>query len=210
MYHTIYDIMNIYMIKQPYFHRTSQCVSFIWRLILQSQLTQSLCMQEICVDRERSTGSRKSLGSYTHEPSDTWDTPEIHRVKEITGRLYTWTIRHKRHAGDPQGQGNHWAAIHRNHQTHKPSDTWDMPESAIYSYIRMCISEIAYTDGLSWGCSTESAYTLRSKGAKWHLLGIFGLSLYWHPQMVLQRTLLEGSFEITLLRTLMWGSLKEP
>ena len=28
--------------------------------------------------------------------------------------------------------------------------------------------------------------------------------------MVLQRTLLEGSFERTLLRTLMWGSLKEP
>ena len=53
-------------------------------------------------------------------------------------------------------------------------------------------------------------YTVRSKGAKWHLLGFFGLSLYWHPQMVLQRTLLEGSFEITLLRTLMWGSLKEP
>ena len=53
-------------------------------------------------------------------------------------------------------------------------------------------------------------YTRRSKGAKWHLLGFFGLSLYWHPQMVLQRTLLEGSFERTLLRTLMWGSLKEP
>ena len=45
-------------------------------------------------------------------------------------------------------------------------------------------------------------YTLRSKGAKWHLLGFFGLSLYWHPQKVLQRTLLEGSLERTLLRTL--------
>ena len=38
--------------------------------------------------------------------------------------------------------------------------------------------------------------------AKWHLLGFFGLSLYWHPQKVLQRTLLEGSLERTLLRTL--------
>ena len=53
-------------------------------------------------------------------------------------------------------------------------------------------------------------YTLRSKGAKWHLLGFFGLSLYWHPQKVLQRTLLGGSLERTLLRTLIWGSLKEP
>ena len=59
-------------------------------------------------------------------------------------------------------------------------------------------------------CALCLTYTLRSKGAKWHLLGFFGLSLYWHPQMVLQRTLLEGSFERTLLRTLMWGSLKEP
>ena len=38
-----------------------------------------------------------------------------------------------------------------------------------------------------------TSYTLRSKGAKWHLLGFFGLSLFWHPQTVLQRTLLEGS-----------------
>ena len=53
-------------------------------------------------------------------------------------------------------------------------------------------------------------FTLRSKGAKWHLLGFFELSLYWHPQTVLQRTHLEGSFERTLLRTLMWDSLKEP
>ena len=53
-------------------------------------------------------------------------------------------------------------------------------------------------------------HTLRSKGAKWHLLGFFGLSLYWHPQKVLQRTLLGGSLERTLLRTLIWGSLKEP
>ena len=53
-------------------------------------------------------------------------------------------------------------------------------------------------------------YTLRSKGAKWHHLGFFGLSLYWHPQKVLQRTLLGGSLERTLLRTLIWGSLKEP
>ena len=53
-------------------------------------------------------------------------------------------------------------------------------------------------------------HTLRSKGAKWHLLGFFGLSLYWHPQKVLQRTLLWGSLERTPLRTLTWGSLKEP
>ena len=38
-------------------------------------------------------------------------------------------------------------------------------------------------------------HTLRSKGAKWHLLWFFGLSLYWHPQTVQQRTLLGGSFE---------------
>ena len=36
-------------------------------------------------------------------------------------------------------------------------------------------------------------YTLRSKGAKWHLLGLFALSLYWHPQKVLQRTLISKS-----------------
>ena len=57
---------------------------------------------------------------------------------------------------------------------------------------------------------THIPYTLRSKGAKWHPLGFFGLSLYWHPQKVLQRTLLGGSLERTLLRTLIWGSLKEP
>ena len=45
-------------------------------------------------------------------------------------------------------------------------------------------------------------HSYRSKGAKWHLLGFFGLSLYWHPQKVLQRTLLGGSLERTLLRTL--------
>ena len=45
---------------------------------------------------------------------------------------------------------------------------------------------------------------------KWHLLELFGLSLYWHPQKVLQRTILDGSLEITLLITLIWGSLKEP
>ena len=60
------------------------------------------------------------------------------------------------------------------------------------------------------GVSYKKPYTLRSKGAKWHLLGFFGLSLYWHPQKVLQRTPLEGSLERTLLRTLTWGSLKEP
>ena len=48
-------------------------------------------------------------------------------------------------------------------------------------------------------CCKESSYTLRSKGAKLHLLGLFGMSLYWHPQKV----------ERTLLRTLIWGSLKE-
>ena len=42
------------------------------------------------------------------------------------------------------------------------------------------------------------SYTLRSKGAKWHLLGFFGLSLYWHPQMVLQRTLISKSVGATL------------
>ena len=28
----------------------------------------------------------------------------------------------------------------------------------------------------------ERDYTLRSKRVKWHILGFFGLSLYWHPQ----------------------------
>ena len=51
-------------------------------------------------------------------------------------------------------------------------------------------------------------YTLRSKGAKWHLLGFF-----WAvPNTIqkVQRTLLGGSLKRTLLRTLTWGSLKEP
>ena len=50
-------------------------------------------------------------------------------------------------------------------------------------------------------------YTLRSKYAKWHLLGLFGLSPYWHPQKVLQRTILEGSLKNPLMNPNMGGVL---
>ena len=35
----------------------------------------------------------------------------------------------------------------------------------------------------------SSFFTLGSKGARMHLLGLFGLSLYWHLQTVLQGTI---------------------